>query len=70
LSELFYPQAQVSSSGKHLLISEIENWRLFVCALREENRLLFNEMLNKCKEKGYFDALNSNGKNLAAESLF
>ena len=50
--------------------SEIENWRLSSRALREENRLLFNDMLNKCKKKEYFDCANSKGKVLAAESLF
>jgi hypothetical protein len=58
------------SSERHLLISEIENWRLFSYALREENRLLFNEMLRKCKKKEYFDCVNSKGKSLSAESLF
>jgi hypothetical protein len=61
---------QQLSSEKHLLISKLENWRLFSFALREENRLLFNEMLNKCKKKEYFDCMNSKGKSLAAESLF
>jgi hypothetical protein len=58
------------TSEKHLLISEIENWRLFARALREENRTLFNQMLSECKKKEYYDAVNSKGKILAAESLF
>jgi len=57
-------------SEKHILTSEIENWRLFARALREENRILFNRMLNECKGKEYFDCVNSKGKSLAAESLF
>ena len=62
--------SSILSSEKHLLVSEIENWRLFSHALREENRLLFNEMLNKCKKKEYFDCVNSKGKSLSSESLF
>lgn len=63
-------QAQVLSSEKHLLTSEIENWRLFARALREENRILFNQMLSECKKMEYFDCVNGKGKSLAAESLF
>ena len=55
---------------KHILTNEIENWRLFARALREENRILFNSMLNECKKEEYFDCVNSKGKGLAAESLF
>jgi hypothetical protein len=57
-------------SEKHFLTSEIENWRLFSRALREENRILFNQMLSECKKKEYFDCVNSKGKSLAAESPF
>jgi len=55
---------------KHILTNEIENWRLFARALREENRLLFNQMLSECKKKEYFDCVNSKGKALSAESFF
>jgi len=58
------------SSEKHILTSEIENWRLFARALREENRILFNKMLSECKKKEYYDCVNSKGKSLSSESLF
>jgi hypothetical protein len=58
------------SSEKHILTSEIENWRLFSRALREENRILFNQMLSECKTNEYNDCINSKGKGLAADSLF
>ena len=57
--------------SSELLTKEIENWRLFARALREENRLLFNQMLSECKKrKEFFDCVNSKGKSLAAEGLF
>jgi hypothetical protein len=58
------------SSGKHILTTEIENWRLFARALREENRILFNQMLSECKANEYYDCVISKGKGLVAESLF
>jgi hypothetical protein len=39
-------------------------------ALREENRILFNQMLGECKRKEYLDCVNSKSKSLSAESLF
>jgi len=56
------------SSEKQILPSEIENWRLFARALREESRILFNNMLNQCKKKEYFDCVDTEG--FSAESLF
>jgi len=58
------------SSEKQILPSEIENWRLFARALREESRILFNNMLNQCKKKEYFDCVDTEGKGFSAESLF
>jgi len=55
---------------KHILTTEIENWRLFARALREENRILFNQMLSECKASEYYDCVISKGKGLVAESLF
>jgi len=39
----------------------------FSRALREENRILFNQMLSECKTNEYYDSINSKG---AADSLF
>lgn len=58
------------SSDRNILATEIESWRGFEYALREENRILFHEMLSKCKKKELTDCVNSKGKNLSAESLF
>ena len=50
------------------LIKEIESWKGFEYALREENRILFHEMLNECRKSG--DAAIAKGDNCSTESLF
>jgi hypothetical protein len=50
------------------LIKEIESWKGFEYALREENRILFHEMLNECRKYG--DAAKAKGDNYSTESLF
>ena len=50
------------------LIKEIESWKGFEYALREENRILFHEMLNECRKYG--DAAIAKGDNYSTESLF
>jgi hypothetical protein len=55
----------------NLLTKEIESWKGFEYALREENRLLFSKMLSECGEnKDYVRAASSKGESLSAESLF
>jgi hypothetical protein len=34
----------------NILVREIESWKSFEYALREENRILFNKMLSECRE--------------------
>jgi hypothetical protein len=34
----------------NMLAREIESWKGFEYALREENRILFNKMLTECQE--------------------
>jgi hypothetical protein len=64
-----------------LLHKEIHSWDGFKYALREENAVLFDQMLKKCleddKEGGgeeegvqFAKAVNSKGENFTAESLF
>ena len=54
-----------------ILTKEIESWKGFEYALREENRILFNKMLSECGEnKDYVRAAISKGEPFAAESLF
>ncbi len=50
------------------LIKEIESWKGFEYSLREENRILFHEMLNECMKYG--DAAITKGDNYSTESLF
>ena len=56
--------------NKEILAREIQSWDRFEYALREENRLLFHEMLDKCRRSEYFNCVNTKGENFAAESLF
>src|SRR5215831_18781993 len=53
-----------------ILEKEIETWGRFEYALREENRILFQEMLDKCRKGEYFECLNAKGENHSTESLF
>ena len=62
-----------------LLHKEMHSWDGFKYALREENAVLFDQMLKKCLEedKGegeegvqFAKAVNSKGENFTAESLF
>ena len=53
-----------------ILTKEIESWKDFRYALREENAFLF-EMLSECEQnKDYIRAAVSKGENYSAESLF
>ena len=55
-----------------ILTKEIESWNSFEYALREEDRILFNQMLNECqKEEEYSKSSDAKGKyNSTTESLF
>ena len=54
----------------NILIKEIEYWGDFEYALREEDRILFNKMLNECKKEEYIKAFNAKGEYNSSESLF
>lgn len=55
----------------NILAREVESWKGFEYALREENRILFNKMLTEPQEnQDYVRAANSKGEPFAAESLF
>jgi hypothetical protein len=57
--------------NENLITKEIESWKGFEYALREENRILFNKMLSECREnKDYVRAASSKGVSFSAESLF
>jgi hypothetical protein len=56
---------------ENILTKEIESWSKFEYALREEDRVLFNKMLNECQQKEeYSKAFKSKGEYNSAESLF
>ncbi|HYA85360.1 MAG TPA: hypothetical protein VEH06_18225 [Candidatus Bathyarchaeia archaeon] len=51
------------SADKDTLTKEIGSWRDFGYALRKENRILFEEMLDRCKKKHYVDCAANKGEN-------
>jgi hypothetical protein len=54
-----------------ILAKEIESWKDFRYALREEDAVLFDGMLSECgQNKDYIRAVISKGQNYSAESLF
>ena len=54
-----------------ILQKVIESWKGFEYSLREDDRILFNKMLNECQQKEeYAKAFNAKGKYNSAESLF
>jgi hypothetical protein len=56
---------------KDILNNEIESWKGFEYALREENRLLFDKMLTECQDnEEYIKATAARGEPYSAESLF
>jgi hypothetical protein len=55
----------------NVLVKEIESWKSFEYSLREEDRILFNPMLNECQKEEYCKAFNAKGEyNSTTESLF
>jgi hypothetical protein len=57
------------SSNKDILTKEIESWGRFEYALREENRVLFHEMLNRCRKSEYVSCVSAKGENFSAEAF-
>ena len=55
-----------------VLVKEIKSWSNFEYCLREEDRILFNKMLNECqKEEEFSKAFYAKGEyNSTTESLF
>ena len=68
---LSYDDKNKQNATANILAREIESWKSFEYALREENRILFNKMLSECIEnQNYIRAVSSKGDSFAAESLF
>jgi hypothetical protein len=55
---------------ENVLTKEIESWSKFKYALREEDRILFNKILNDCQKEEYSKAFKAKGEYNSAESLF
>ena len=61
----------LSQNDENIITKEIESWKGFEYALKEENRILFNKMLSECgKNNDYVRAVSSKGESFSAESLF
>ena len=62
---------QADEDVNNTLANEIESWKDFEYALKEDNGLLFNRMLSECGEnEDYVRAARSRDKYFSAESLF
>jgi hypothetical protein len=54
-----------------ILAKEIESWKDFRYALREEDAILFDKMLSECvHNKDYLRTANCKGEGYSTESLF
>jgi hypothetical protein len=53
--------------NEDILAQEVESWRGFADALREEDRELFLRMLDECYQ--YIYSINSKGEYFSSESL-
>ncbi|HET6726929.1 MAG TPA: hypothetical protein VFH19_02760 [Nitrososphaeraceae archaeon] len=53
--------------NEDILAQEVESWRGFADALREEDRELFLRMLDECYQ--YIHSINSKGEYFSSESL-
>jgi hypothetical protein len=62
----------MTKQQNNVLAKEIKSWSNFEYCLREEDRILFNKMLNECqKEEEFSKAFNAKGEyNSTTESLF
>jgi hypothetical protein len=58
------------SPDKDILTKEIGSWGGFGYALRKESRIIFEEMLDRCKKKEYVDCAIIKGEYLSVEVLF
>jgi hypothetical protein len=69
--EYTYMTKEEDEQQNNILTQEIKSWDKFEYALREEDSILFNKMLNECqKEEEYTKAFDAKGEYNSAESLF
>jgi hypothetical protein len=57
-------------STEGIFAKEIESWKGFEYALREENRILFNNMLSECIKGTHPGCVNAKGDNCLSDHLF
>jgi hypothetical protein len=53
-----------------ILAEEIESWKGFEYALREENRIIFHKMLSECIKNAFTGCVNAKGDNFVSDALF
>jgi len=53
--------------NEDILTQEIESWKGFADCLREEDRVLFLQMLDECYQ--YINSINSKGEYFSTESV-
>jgi hypothetical protein len=71
IMEVSQNEQKEENGNVNILAKEIESWKDFRYALREESALLFNEMLSECgQNKDYIRAAISKGECYSTESLF
>ena len=64
-------ERKADNDNINILGKEIESWKDFRYALREEDALLFDKMLSECRQnRDYIRAVSSKGEYYSAESLF
>jgi hypothetical protein len=69
--EYTYMTKEEDEQENNILTQEIKSWDKFEYALREEDSILFKQMLNECqKEEEYTKAFDAKGEYNSAESLF
>jgi hypothetical protein len=69
--EYTYMTKEEDEQENNILTQEIKSWGKFEYALREEDSILFKQMLNECqKEEEYTKAFDAKGEYNSAESLF
>jgi hypothetical protein len=52
----------IKEEQANILDKEIESWSKFEYALREEDRILIDKMLNECEKEEYSKAFNTKGE--------
>jgi hypothetical protein len=60
----------MTKEENNVLAKEIESWSKFEYALREQDRILFNKMLNEYEKEEYSKVFNTKGEYYSTESLF